>query len=463
MENKKSFGGYICQRRKELGLTQKEFAAQLFVTDSAVSKWERGLAYPDITLLQSICQVLEISEKELLSSSEDVEGRRSEQLAKKYLRMARNYRLIQYLIYGLTLLGCLIGNLAAQHTLSWFWIVLGGVGMGASLTLVPALTPEGRKGLYSLGAFTGSLIVLLLACCVYTGGDWFFVAAASVLFGMGLLFLPWVLRRVPLPERLAGQTPALYIGIETLLMLLLLGVSCLYTSGDWFFVAAASVLFGVGLVLGPVVLWKLPLAGKRGLVYVIVETVLLVLLLGTACLHEGGHWFRSAAVWSAFGISVVLLPAVIGQIPFPAPFRRHKALIYLGVESVYLLSALALEGWGAWFPMPAAPVALLCLVLPWMLLGIVRYLPIRGWFRGALSFWTAGLWCYLAPWALDRVLIANGWYGDQPYSLRLNIDLAQWDSIHGTDNVIFLILLTLFLLGLACGVVGLLRSRKKGC
>ena len=74
MENKKSFGAYICQRRKELGMTQKEFAGRLFVTDSAVSKWERGLAYPDITLLQSICQILEISEKELLSSSEDVTG-----------------------------------------------------------------------------------------------------------------------------------------------------------------------------------------------------------------------------------------------------------------------------------------------------------------------------------------------------------------------------------------------------
>lgn len=44
MENKKSFGTFICQRRKELGMTQKEFAQRLFVTDSAVSKWERGVS-----------------------------------------------------------------------------------------------------------------------------------------------------------------------------------------------------------------------------------------------------------------------------------------------------------------------------------------------------------------------------------------------------------------------------------
>lgn len=44
MENKKSFGAYIMKRRKELGMTQKEFAEKLFVTDSAVSKWERGVS-----------------------------------------------------------------------------------------------------------------------------------------------------------------------------------------------------------------------------------------------------------------------------------------------------------------------------------------------------------------------------------------------------------------------------------
>ena len=191
MENKKSFGTFICQRRKELGMTQKEFAQRLFVTDSAVSKWERGLAYPDITLLQSICQVLQCSEKELLSSSEDTEGRRAEQLAKKYLQLTRNYRLGQYILYGLITLGCLLGNLLSQHALTWFWIVLASELMVASLTLLPTFVPEGRRGLLaSLGGFTGCLLLLLLVCCLYTGGDWFLIAGVSVLFGMGLVFLP---------------------------------------------------------------------------------------------------------------------------------------------------------------------------------------------------------------------------------------------------------------------------------
>ena len=47
MENNemRSFGEFITQRRKALGMTQREFADKLFVTDSAVSKWERGVSH----------------------------------------------------------------------------------------------------------------------------------------------------------------------------------------------------------------------------------------------------------------------------------------------------------------------------------------------------------------------------------------------------------------------------------
>lgn len=44
MENKKTFGAYILKRRRELGMTQRELAERLYVTESAVSKWERGVS-----------------------------------------------------------------------------------------------------------------------------------------------------------------------------------------------------------------------------------------------------------------------------------------------------------------------------------------------------------------------------------------------------------------------------------
>lgn len=61
------FGEFIAQRRKERGMTQKELAAKLYVSDKAVSKWERGLSLPDIALLQPMAEMLEVSVTELLS------------------------------------------------------------------------------------------------------------------------------------------------------------------------------------------------------------------------------------------------------------------------------------------------------------------------------------------------------------------------------------------------------------
>ena len=54
MEDKSTLGKFIQTKRKELGLSQKELAKALYVTESAVSKWERGISYPDITMISGI-------------------------------------------------------------------------------------------------------------------------------------------------------------------------------------------------------------------------------------------------------------------------------------------------------------------------------------------------------------------------------------------------------------------------
>ena len=52
MEEKK-FNELIVELRKKQGLTQQQLAKKLNITDKAVSKWERGLSYPDITSISS--------------------------------------------------------------------------------------------------------------------------------------------------------------------------------------------------------------------------------------------------------------------------------------------------------------------------------------------------------------------------------------------------------------------------
>ena len=65
--NKERLGNFISGERKILGLTQKDLAARLHVTDKAVSKWERGMSYPDVTLLEPLAEVLDLTVEELMA------------------------------------------------------------------------------------------------------------------------------------------------------------------------------------------------------------------------------------------------------------------------------------------------------------------------------------------------------------------------------------------------------------
>ena len=60
-------GRFIAQLWQEAGLTQKELAARLGVTGSAVSKWERGLCYPDIELVAQMAELFSVRAGDILA------------------------------------------------------------------------------------------------------------------------------------------------------------------------------------------------------------------------------------------------------------------------------------------------------------------------------------------------------------------------------------------------------------
>lgn len=69
--NTKKIGEEIEKLRKEKGLTQKELAERLHVSSSAVSKWERGVAVPDVYMLQTLAEQLGVSVSELIEEKKD--------------------------------------------------------------------------------------------------------------------------------------------------------------------------------------------------------------------------------------------------------------------------------------------------------------------------------------------------------------------------------------------------------
>ena len=74
-----AFGAFVATQRKEKVYTQKELADRLFVSDKAVSKWERGLSLPDISLLVPLSQALDVTVMELLQGSK-LEAERKDEL-----------------------------------------------------------------------------------------------------------------------------------------------------------------------------------------------------------------------------------------------------------------------------------------------------------------------------------------------------------------------------------------------
>ena len=196
MTDKKTFGSFIKNKRTEKNYSQKDLAEMLFVTEGAVSKWERGISYPDITLISDICRVLDISEHEFITASIDTDMRKMKHEARKFRAIRGIWFWIPTISYGVALVTCFICNLAVNHTLSWFFIVL--TALICAYTFVPTVTCffESKKLLAFTVSTYLSICLLLFTCAVYTNDlSWFLTAAISILMGYVLLFVPILLSK----------------------------------------------------------------------------------------------------------------------------------------------------------------------------------------------------------------------------------------------------------------------------
>lgn len=120
-------------------------------------------------------------------------------------------------VFAIPILICLICNIVLGQALDWFFIVLTGLMVFASITVVPLLIKE-NKGIWTLCCYTTSLLLLLLSCSLYNKGHWFFIAAISTVFGIALIFLPYVLRQLPLRGFAANNKSLIVMIVDTVLL-----------------------------------------------------------------------------------------------------------------------------------------------------------------------------------------------------------------------------------------------------
>ena len=101
--NQDKSGKFIAKIRKEKNLTQGQLAEKMGVSINAVSKWERGLSFPDISLYKKLCEELDINIEELINGEKDSSEEAKEKAiiltVKEREKIIKNYKKILVLFF----------------------------------------------------------------------------------------------------------------------------------------------------------------------------------------------------------------------------------------------------------------------------------------------------------------------------------------------------------------------------
>lgn len=252
MEN--TFGIFLKQKRQEKNLTQKELARLLIVSESAVSKWEKDVAHPDISLLPKISQILGVTEHELITASIDEQSKEERSQAKKWRIFSFSWSLFFYIAYAIALISCFICNLAINKTLSWFWIVVCALILAFTFTNLPKLVKKHKLILLPTYMFL-ALSLLLAACNIYTNNNWFWIAFLSILLGLIIIFMPIFISKYKIFCKIKKYNDFVSIFIDfVVLNIFLIIIDCYtlsngYTSNYWYLTTALPIVVVIYLIL----------------------------------------------------------------------------------------------------------------------------------------------------------------------------------------------------------------------
>lgn len=148
-------------------------------------------------------------------------------------------------IFVIPLLIIFAVNVARGMTVSWVAVVMSALCVAASLIVVP-LTVREDKAFWTFCAFCASLILLIGMTCLYVHGDWFRIAAGAVLFGLSVIFLPFVIKARPLKALIGNANRWLIVlGIDVALFFNLL--NAIDTRGSF---TVSNLMFTIGAVCG---------------------------------------------------------------------------------------------------------------------------------------------------------------------------------------------------------------------
>ena len=138
-------GKFIAECRKQKYLTQMQLAEKLGITDKAVSKWERGIAMPDTSIMLELCEILGISVNELLSGEKVCMENNDQKNEQLLLQMANELEKKSKIIWNAM----------------WTIMTVSIIGLIGGLAIIAFFMPEGP---WMLVAILMLCVVFLIPC-----------------------------------------------------------------------------------------------------------------------------------------------------------------------------------------------------------------------------------------------------------------------------------------------------------
>ena len=143
--NQIKIGKFIAECRKRKNLTQMQLSEKLGITDKAVSKWERGIAMPDTSIMLDLCDILGISVNELLSGEKIIMENNNQKTEQLLLDMAKELEKKNKTIWASM----------------WAIMIISITVLIAGIFIAAFLIPE---GVWQLVTILGSCVVFFIPC-----------------------------------------------------------------------------------------------------------------------------------------------------------------------------------------------------------------------------------------------------------------------------------------------------------
>jgi transcriptional regulator with XRE-family HTH domain len=164
-------------------MTQKELAEKLNITDKAVSKWERGIGYPYITIISKLAEILSVTVNELLNGQRIVEELSLPNAMNSKLdytnkvskqRNIKNKSIVTIVVSLLVLISifiCTLCDLAISKTISWSIIPSSAIVL-AWLIIIPIIRLKKNRLMISMISLSIFIIPFLWIIEQNTKGHW---------------------------------------------------------------------------------------------------------------------------------------------------------------------------------------------------------------------------------------------------------------------------------------------------